>query len=87
MTRSWLLLDSETPTFKAWLWENYQTTPFLVLDLCKKTSRSPRRDFEKVMDWYRRRYRQEMIDRQALKEAYEKDPVFEENNNKQMEEM
>jgi len=55
------------PTFMEWLWERYRVTPLIQLDLCKKTAYgSARREYEKVMEWYRQRYRYEMEIREKL---------------------
>lgn len=59
--------SEKKPSFLEWLWDRYQTTPIIELDLFKKTAyRNARREYEKAMEWYRRRYRYEMEIRERL---------------------
>mgnify|MGYP004581922927 FL=1 len=45
-----------------WLWRRYQHTPLIVRGLCRQTGGN----YEKVMAWYRYRYRLEMEQRELL---------------------
>lgn len=50
--------------FKDWLLKKYGYTPQQPYDLCTATGRYG--DYNKVMEWYRRRYRQENAEREQL---------------------
>lgn len=56
------------PTFLDWLWEKYKITPIIQRQLCKTTAKygSGLKEFETSMEWYRRRYRFEMEQRELL---------------------
>ena len=60
-------IDGKAPNFIDWLLERYDTTPLTLLYLCKQTGK--RKDYDKVMAWYRKRYRYEMQLRESLLEA------------------
>ena len=44
-------------TFQEWLKKRYNTTPPDLFDLAKATGRYG--DYDKLLEWYRRRYRQQ----------------------------
>ncbi len=50
--------------FKDWLLKKYGYTPQQLYDLCTFTGRYG--DYNKVMEWYRRRYRQDNAEREQL---------------------
>ena len=60
-------ISSEEQTFLDWLLSRYNTTPLTLRALCKQTGN--RREYEKMMEWYRRRYRKEMQIKGELIEA------------------
>lgn len=61
LERRELQLDAEQPTFLDWLLTRHDTTPTVMRVLCKQTARygSGKTEYEKAMEWYRRRYRYE----------------------------
>ena len=49
----------EEPTFQEWLSDRYGVTPFQLQHLVIITGKKG--DYDKMMEWYRRRYRFEML--------------------------
>lgn len=60
-------LDGNAPTFQEWLCRNYNVTSreLYATALATGTYNS----YNKLMDWYRKRYRYEMEQRELLKDA------------------
>jgi hypothetical protein len=52
------------PTFNEWLLARYDTTPMTLYELNKATGRYG--EYDKLMEWYRRRYRREMLQLKLL---------------------
>lgn len=57
----------EWPSFDLWLQMRYRTTPQVLYEVGKQTSR--RLEFEQAMSWYRARYRAEKETWEELKAA------------------
>lgn len=57
-------ISGELLTFREWLKHKYGYTPQELYDLCTATGRYG--DYNKVMEWYRRRYQQDNELREQL---------------------
>lgn len=68
------------PAFNEWLLAKYGTTPMALYVLNKHTGRYG--EYDKMMDWYRRRYRREM---DQLKALISDNPFLTDNQNNDQE--
>lgn len=60
-------VSGEYKTFQEWLQWKYGYTPEQLYELCLATGRYG--DYNKVMEWYRRRYQQYNVLREQLRAA------------------
>ena len=80
MSNTVTVTGDDVPDFMQWLWDRHQTSPSILKSLCKQTARfgSGYEEYEKCMEWLRRRY---FVEKKLMNELIQTNPFKEDDNN------